>query len=165
MTIIWKPIIGYENYYEISNFGEIRSIQNKSKKIIKPYITNRGYLRIRLFKNKIRTAFTIHRLVGINFIPNTENKSYINHIDGNKQNNNVSNLEWVTHSENEKHASENNLKNSKSIIQYDLNGNKINEFNSIKNASIMTGIHKCGISKCCNNKMKTSGNFKWKFKN
>jgi len=98
------------------------------------------------------------------FIPNLENKEQVNHIDGNKQNSCVNNLEWVTNQENSQHAHDVGLNpTKKSIIQYDLQMNKIKEFASQKEASNKLNISKHGISKCCNNNAKTSGGFIFKF--
>ena len=110
---IWKDIPEYEGLYQISNYGQIKSLtfinkqcKKKREKILKSYINNRGYKIIKLTKNKTKKAFFIHRLVAENFIDNLENKKEVNHIDGNKLNNNVKNLEWCTRSENMHHAYE-----------------------------------------------------------
>ena len=104
---IWKPIKGYEDIYEISNFGRCKSKKRKTKtisifkdRILTPKLSSNGYFRYGLSKNGVVKSHLIHRLVAIHFIDNKENKPYINHIDGNKKNNNVFNLEWVTQSEN-----------------------------------------------------------------
>lgn len=112
---VWKDIKELDNYYEISNFGRIRSKSREIKgpygtrftnvRIIASFITTKGYqgVRISLFGNKYN--FFVHRLVALYFIPNTENKPQVNHKDGNKQNNNDWNLEWSTNKENCVHAS------------------------------------------------------------
>lgn len=158
---VWKDIKGYEGYYQISNFGNVR---NFKLKLMKPHKTYRGYLRIGLTKDMVQTKFSIHRLVAEAFIPNPENKEYVNHIDGNKEFNCVLNLEWATHMENEIHAMSNGLKGYKPVIQYDLNLNYVNEFDSIIDAHLRTNTNKSGISECCNGKQKTAGGYIWKFK-
>lgn len=95
----WKDIEGYEGKYQVSNFGNVR---NKSK--VLSLRTNRGYKYITLYKDGKTTSKAIHRLVAIYFIPNTVNKPEVNHIDGDKKNNRIDNLEWCTPSENSKHA-------------------------------------------------------------
>ena len=97
---IWKKITNFENY-EVSNYGNVRN--KKTNKYLKKENT-KGYLRISLSKNGKVKRFQIHRLVALNFIENLQNKKCVNHIDGNKFNNCVSNLEWCTHSENELHS-------------------------------------------------------------
>ena len=93
----WEIIENYPNYF-ISTFGRIKSAKNN--KILKPYVTKRGYSYIMLSKNGKVKNFQVHRLVAKTFIDNPLNKPCVNHIDFNPSNNNVDNLEWVTHSEN-----------------------------------------------------------------
>ena len=102
---IWKDIKGYEGYYQISSFGRVM----RNKKILKNKSHNHGYLTISLSCMGEIKYYTIHRLVALNFIPNPLNKLEINHKDGNKHNNKIDNLEWVTKKENCEHASINNL--------------------------------------------------------
>ncbi len=99
---IWKPIEGHN--YEISNRGNVRHIETKRIKV--PELHDNKYLRVKLNKRN----YKVHRLVGLYFISNPSNKPEINHKDGNKLNNHVDNLEWVTPKENTKHAIENGLK-------------------------------------------------------
>lgn len=101
---IWKDLKDYEGIYKVSNFGNVYSIKNK--KILKAELNN-GYVNIILTKNKKQKMFKVHRLVAITFIPNKENKPCVNHKDYNRANNYVDNLEWVTHSENNKYSSKN----------------------------------------------------------
>lgn len=100
VTEIGKPIPGYENLYEISNLGRISNY----RKILKTYKINSGYVAFKLQKDGMRKSVLLHRLVAELFIPNPDGKSEVNHIDGNKENNCVSNLEWVSSSENKLHA-------------------------------------------------------------
>ena len=109
LNVEWKPVIINGNYslYEVSNEGDIRNITNF--KIMKTFETKAGYKSIGLVYNHHRYVFLIHRLVAQAFIPNPENKPQVNHIDGNKKNNNVANLEWATAYENMNHAVTNGL--------------------------------------------------------
>lgn len=112
---IWKEISGYEGYFEVSNLGNFRSkdrvIKYKSNgtrlypgKFLKTETIVEGYQRIVLMKEAIKKRYMCHRLVAQEFVPNPDNKPYVNHINGNKADNRAENLEWVTQSENELHS-------------------------------------------------------------
>lgn len=110
----WKIINNYPHYM-ISDNGEIKSLSRKNgagtrikERILKPDFSSRGYSRVTLSNEKGIKRYSVHRLVALHFIPNPENKPFINHIDNNPRNNNVSNLEWCTHSENMIHAQKQN---------------------------------------------------------
>lgn len=100
---IWKPIPDYDGY-QVSNFGRVKSFKQGKIIILKPALAIVGYLFVGLFKKKKKKKIRIHQLVACAFIPNPENKPEVNHRDGNKFNNCVDNLEWVTSSENQRHA-------------------------------------------------------------
>lgn len=186
----WKDIFGYEGLYQVSNYGNIKSMQrlkmcgkNPEKgmyykeKILKGNVDNFGYVRVNLWKNNKCAMVKVHKLVALNFISNHEGKLDINHINGVKTDNRVENLEWVTRSENLKHAYDIGLKvgafigktgkshhRSKQVIQMDLSGNVIAIFGSQREAERITGVLQTTISGVCNGKLATAGNFKWKFK-
>lgn len=138
MEEIWKDIQGYEGLYQVSNLGRVKrnyreNIDSKGRKrifnesIIKPNIDKGGYFYVNLYKNGKKEIQKNHRLVCNTFIANPENKPQVNHIDGNKENNNVNNLEWVTIQENIQHAYKNNLIKSLKIekdVLHDLYFNK-----------------------------------------
>lgn len=107
MDEIWVEIKNLPQY-SISNIGRIKN--NETDTILNPYTTEKGYKRIGLSVNNKRRNFRVHRLVAEAFIPNLLNKSQVNHKDGNKFNNRVSNLEWVSDQENHEHATVNQLK-------------------------------------------------------
>lgn len=98
----------WEDKYEISDYGNVRNIA--TKKLLSGDINNCGYHRVILYDNGKKERFFRHRLVAIHFIENPENHPFVNHIDGNKENNHVNNLEWCDQSYNEKHAFANGLK-------------------------------------------------------
>lgn len=145
---IWNPIKNYENLYEVSNTGKVRSIdrkivdKNNKVKIIKGklhklYVTKSGYVATCLYKNSQPKMYRVHRLVAETFIPNPNNLPQINHIDENKENNHVNNLEWCSASEN---GIRKTKKGEKKVLQYDKEGNFIKEWESIKKASIELNI-------------------------
>lgn len=100
----WKDVLDYEGFYQVSNFGRVKSFWHNKTTILKPNLTAHGYLRVDLCKSGKTKHFTIHKLVASLFIPNCESKSEVDHVDGNKLNCCVSNLRWATRSENEKFA-------------------------------------------------------------
>lgn len=103
---VFKPIQDYENLYWVSNMGRV----SNGRKILKTFIQNGGYVALKLTKESKAKHFTIHRLVARTFIPNINNKTEVNHLNGIKTDNTVSNLEWVTSSENKRHAIDTDLK-------------------------------------------------------
>lgn len=124
-------------------------------------VNDNGYIRVYI-QNK---TYTLHRLVAITFIENLENKKQVNHIDGNKLNNTISNLELVTNKENQIHKFQIGLGNNftRKITQYDLQMNKIKDFNSITEAGKELNIGKSNITGVLNNYRKTAGGFIFKY--
>jgi len=107
----WKPVVGYEWYYEVSDEGNVRTVGRyinsrtfRDSRMLKKKITKNGYESVGLRKDGKTKRLGVHRLVAQAFIPNPFGKSEVNHIDGNKRNNAVSNLEWVSRSENMVHS-------------------------------------------------------------
>ena len=157
----WKnipcDIIDGAKGYKISNYGRVK---NHKGRITEGHNHESGYLWVSISPKQ----YLLHRLVAKTFIPNPENKEQVNHIDGNKQNACVNNLEWTTNQENQLHKINSGLSNTiKAIIQYDLDMNKIKEYTSITEASIQLNIIRTSIGKCCNNSQKTAGGFIFKF--
>ena len=104
----WKLVPGCDKRYEVSDAGHIRN--SASHKVYKPWICKNGYAYVSIVSHGKRSKVSVHRLVAACFIPNPENKPCVNHIDGNKSNNNVDNLEWSTFSENIKHSWDSGLR-------------------------------------------------------
>lgn len=157
-------IEGFEKY-EVSNLGKVRNI--KSGRILKPSLHRDGYLKHLLYENNKRKNLLLHRIMAIAFIDNPEEKPKVNHIDENKLNNDLSNLEWCTVRENNIHGTRIKRiaeKNFEKVIQLDLNDNILNEFESMTQAEQKTGALVSSISKCCNGKAKSAGGYKWRKK-
>ncbi len=180
---IWKDIVGYEGLYQVSNLGRVKSFDRyvrngtsnkniKRGKILSPCVNPKcGYMQVNLIKDKNKKIKTIHRLVAEAFIPNLENKPCVNHIDGNKQNNKIDNLEWVTHSENTIHAIKMGLKINlkginhykRAVNQYSIDGKFIKRWNSIKEIKKEWNLKSIHVSECCKGKIKTSLGYKWEY--
>lgn len=186
---IWKSIEEYDNKYLISNKGRVKSLYDKNGKkrehILKPR-KKAIYLYVNLYKNSKCKTKKIHRLVAKTFIPNPKNLPCVNHIDGDKHNNKVENLEWCTYSENTNKAIETGLFNKKvlfkngkdnimfdkhgkehhssmPVLQYDLKNNFIKKWANIKEAQDNLKIFH--ISDCCKGKRKSAGGYIWKYNN
>lgn len=170
MQEIWKDIKGYEGKYQVSNTGKVRSLNYRRWGVVrelKPRIekTDDGYLSVMLHKNSIGKVFKIHRLVAQAFIPNPNNYPEVNHIDENKQNNNVLNLEWCDHKYNNNYGTKPRRigqKNSKPIIQCSLDGSEIREWESMRAAKTELGIF--NITQALKGRYKQAGGFVWKYK-
>jgi hypothetical protein len=110
---MWKDVTNWEGLYKISNLGNVYSVRsNKNLKHQKSGHKGSGYLQVPLHRDGKKKLTCVHRLIAEHFIPNPENKPVVNHLDGNKQNNEISNLEWCTVSENMKHAYDTGLNTS-----------------------------------------------------
>lgn len=184
IPVVWKDALGYEGLYQVSNTGKIKSLF-RYKKELKPNITRGGYATVELFKDKKSKRLLIHRIVAFAFIENASNLPQVNHIDENKLNNNVENLEWQTAKENMNYGTrlerqikntdfskniykENARKNgkvvSKSVLQFDKMGNFLNRYDSGKEASKKTNLNHSHIMECCAGKRyKSVGGFIWKY--
>ena len=200
-TEIWKPVVGYEELYEVSNFGRVRSLDRIDSNnhplkgvILKPYISNSGYLLVGLYKQQKRDRKLLHRLVAEAFIPNPENKPEIDHINTIKIDNTVflnedgsvnydkTNLRWTTRKENinnpltktkmrinarkpSKGKYGKKHHRSKPIIQYDKEGNFIKEWECANDVERVLGISNKHIGSVCLGKRKSCGGYIWKYKN
>lgn len=145
-----------------------------SEHIIAQCTNHSGYKRVNLWKNNKGKKYSVHRLVASAFIENTYNKEQVNHIDENKANNCVSNLEWVTQLENHRHGTINirisksllnNPKRSKPVKAYNDNGECVGSFPSVNEASRQTGTNVSCIRDCLykRNRVKHAGGIIWRF--
>lgn len=175
---VWKTVKDWDKY-EISNLGNIR----RNGRNLKLPVAGNGYHTVRLSQDGKITTKYIHRLVAEAFIPPIEGKNVVNHIDCDRLNNKVSNLEWCTQRENEIHAWKcgrkekvrqavrenvkkahaNAYKHKIKVVQKDLDGNIIKVWNSAIDAKRETGIDNSSIAKCCRGKLKKVGGFKWEY--
>lgn len=186
---IWKPVVGYEGLYEVSNFGAIRRLWNVSRVTkLRKLATAKGYNRVTLSKNGKPQIFFVHRLVAVAFIPNPHNYPQINHINEVKSDNRVENLEWCTSKYNMNYGKRtekmvdtqlNRRDLSRSICQYDKDDNLIAIYPSTREAERQTGISRSSIRESANNVRKKyyskdgtphlcsprkfAGGYKWKF--
>jgi hypothetical protein len=172
---VWKTLV-FNDGYEVSNKGNLRSLDRMITNSIgvsrcykglpikyKP--DKNGYFIYKFLVDGKYKHYKIHRLIAELFIENPDNLPQINHKDGDKTNNNIGNLEWITNKYNLKHARLSGLnkgRKGKKIIQLDLSGNLVKIWDSHKEASEKLGIDLTRLWKCLNKKVETAGNFKWR---
>lgn len=161
---VWKPVPNYEDLYEVSNTGKIRSLCGRYGHLneLKQCIGSKGYLLVTLCRKGKQKTTNVHRIVATVFIPNPNGYPCINHKDLNKQNNMVNNLEWCSYTHNNTFAERAKRSGEKRGLPV-----KCVETGAVfycaYEASRKTGIRQSGISMCCNGKLKTSGGFHWTF--
>lgn len=193
----WRDIPQYEGLYQVSNQGQIRSIDRIVRRngettknlrgfILLPLYQKSGYMFVFLSKNGKAKRMAIHRAVALAFIPNPENKPEVNHINEDKTDNRVENLEWATIKENRNYGTriargianrnqtgeKNGMfgkrgslnPNSKKVLQYDLSGQFIREYDSVKMAAEMTHSNASSISRVANGYLKQTNSFIWRYK-
>lgn len=166
---MWKDIKGYEGLYQISDEGKVRRITAKGD--TKPLKGKEGlYYTVSLCKNGNKKTYAIHRLVAEYFLDRPEGTTEVNHKDGDKHNNNVSNLEWVTQAENQRHAS-NVIKRHpfgkapRKVRCLDSDGNFVKEYESVSEASraIGTSYSRVGITMACKGEYQTAYGYRWEY--
>ena len=179
---LWKDVVGYEGIYQVSNTGKVCNIKTK-KKLASAKIKS-GYLTVSLWKNNKGKTYSVHRLVATSFLPNIENKKCVDHIDGNRQNNNVNNLRWVTTKENanntisikryravalkriisnitkEKHKKfmKGRVHNHKQVLCVETNV----LYNSMSDAARAVSVTEAAIRRAVYDIKRTSGGYHWK---
>lgn len=166
MKEIWKDIVGYEELYQVSNLGRVKSLKYDKEKILKQANNKQGYKIVTLHKDKKQTTKTVHRLVAKTFVANPNNYPCINHKDENLENNCIDNLEWCSYAYNNNYGTRSKRageSNSKKVSQYDLKGNLIKVWDGIINAERKLKIFNTSIVECCKGRRKTAGGFKWKY--
>ena len=169
MNEIWKDIEEYEGLYQVSNLGRVKRVT--TGRILKGCKHSGGYLHICLYKNGSQFTKIIHRLVAQAFIPNPESKPQVNHIDEDKTNNMVSNLEWSTSNENNNHGTRNkragkaiSKSNSIPIIATNLKTGDSTEFCSGKECTRQLGVNSTGITNVLKGRRNHTGGYTFKYK-
>ena len=165
--VIWKDIVGYEGIYEVSNDGQVRTHKDKvtytkmhgvrrwKQRILKEKNSTGRGVRVTLWKDGKGKDFLVHRLVAFAFIPEVEGKTSINHKDGNPRNNNVENLEWCNHLENNNHAFDNGLiKTAIPITVTNIKTGETHYFRSMSKAGKFIGGNHATVSRVTKKKIK-----------
>lgn len=184
---IWKDIPGYEGRYQVSNMGQVKSLDRaiphsdgsihfRTSQVIKQYKNRLGYMNVGLPRDNTKTKqFLVHRLVALAFIPNPNNLPCVNHKDENKANNSVENLEWCTKDYNNKYGKgaiqrlvnvkkKNRIARAKAVVQIDPKTNKvIARYVSANEAGRAVGGYGANINSCCRGIIHTSMGYKWKY--
>jgi len=185
----WKPFPGFEKDYLISNKGNVWSI--RASRLLKLKITAGGYLRVSPSVNGYRKECAVHRMVALAFIPNPENKPTVNHLNENKKDNRVENLEWATTAEQNVYGTrieramahtdwnkrkidysvvaakhdyhQMNRKQMKPVLQFDESGTLIARYDGVAEAARAVGISAGHICCCLKGRRRTSGGYQWKY--
>lgn len=175
---IWKPVMGYEGLYEVSNLGRVRSLDRKVNhkesgfyqtikgKIKSTKLNNSGYEIVSLFKNNKEKTCLVHRLVAQAFLPNPDNLPEVNHINEDKTANSVYNLEWCNSSYNKIYGTRGKRqgeKESVSVIQLTFDGCLVKRWSSMQEVMTQLGINRGNISNACSGRSKSAGGYKWKY--
>jgi hypothetical protein len=165
----WRPITGTKGFIEVSNMGRVRSLLRGAPRVLKTQTDNNGYHRIRVTIEREKMTYKVHREVAKAFLPNPESLPQVNHKDGNKDNNSVENLEWITNRDNAHHAIEHGLWDSviegsrkenerrkRSVIGYPIDGYcRYQRFESVAEAERFIGSrHVCDVLKGKRNSVK-----------
>lgn len=175
---VWKSIDGYDGYYEVSNLGNIRSVDrcviasNGAKKYfkgqqLKTWHSHNGYVLCNLKKNGKSKTVRVNRIVAQTFIPNPYNHPVINHINFDKDDNCVDNLEWCSHKYNINYTYNNCMsKSQKHVLKLDpYTLQVLDEYISLADAARNNNCYFQNISRCCYNKDYKCGGYKWRFAN
>lgn len=176
---VFKAVPGFPGYV-VSNLGKVKSLARKDtigrpikEKLLKPGKNSRGYMCVVLRRRGASHTKTVHTLVATAFLGPRPEGFQVNHIDEDKRNNRLDNLEYVTPKENTNHGTRNkragqSLANhrrlSRAVLQMQTNGARVTEYPSVREAARVTGIKQSGITRCCLGERKSAGGYRWIFK-
>lgn len=172
---VYKPVPGFEGLYEVSNLGAVRSVRRAgvNMKTLAPETERCGYKRVSLYRNGRQKHIMVRRIVAAAFLGPCPEGLQVNHIDENKCNNRVNNLEYVTPKENSNHgtrnkrmgkAHRNHPSKSRAIIQTTRDGKTIKEYPSACEASRQTGVDRSAIARCCRGQYASAGGYNWNYR-
>lgn len=170
---IWKDIPGYEGYYQISNFGRVKSLTRRftrsdgkevtfKERLLKPGINQTGYKYVNLSKGGRAYCARVHRLVAQSFVPNPKRFPCINHKDENKLNNNSDNLEWCSFQYNLTYNNK-QMCRATPVLQFTKNGEFVKAHVSQAEAERSMGCGRLNISACCSGRIKSCAGYVWKY--
>lgn len=154
MTEQWRSIKNYEGLYEVSNWGRVKN--TRTGRVLKPMKNWKGYLNVILCKDGVHKTCKVHRLVAQAFLPNPNNHPQVNHINEDKTDNRVDNLEWCDGAYNVRYSQ------TKTVYQYTLDGQLVRVWPSTQECA-RNGFYQNAISNCCNGKRKTHKGFRWSY--
>ena len=173
VPVVWKPIVGFEGLYEVSNFGEVKNKKGKTLKHGIKRTTGTCYKTVRLWKDGRYYNKYIHRLIAEMFIPNPGNLPFVNHKDEDGTNNSIDNLEWCTKEYNENYGTARKRqarklrgresKKRKAVLQYSMEGEFIAYYPSVASAANEHGGSTSAIAQACNGKRKSAQGFIWRY--
>lgn len=171
-TVEWRPVVGFEDRYLVSNDGRVKSLdmiikcrgngyRTKKGKILPLHKNNRGYVKVNLCVDNVMRTKLIHRLVAEAFIPNAEGKPQVNHIDGDISNNRIENLEWVSDNENKLHSSISNggtQRPQKRVIATNISTGEVKQYEGLRVAERSLSLeHKCALNVLKGRQRQTKG--------